>query len=128
MQNSLNAGRFERQVDNVGDRPFLELIEVLDSKTRTSHRAQSGSIQPITSKFWKSPNSWYPPNGFNCRGRTVALTRAEAKSRGIKIKSSQKPDPGFGTNPAIDLFQPKREDFDEDIWKAGENMKPEDLS
>lgn len=127
VQSALNAGRFERQIDNADDRPFLELIEILDRKTRTTHRAQSGSIQPITSRFWKSPNSWYPPNGFNCRGRTTSLTRAEAKSRGIKIKTRAQPDPGFGFNPATEFFQPQREDFDDDIWEAGENMEPADL-
>jgi len=123
MQSALNAGRFERQVSNASDRPYLELVETLDSKTRRTHRAQSGSIQPITSQFWKSPTSWYPPNGFNCRGRTVALTRAEAKSRGIKIKRpGLLPDPGFGMNPATDFFQPEKKDFDPDIWAAGEKM------
>lgn len=129
IQSSLNAGRFKRQVDNADDRPFLELIETLDKKTRTSHRAQSGSIQPITSNFWKSPNSWYPPNGFNCRGRTSSLTRAEAKSKGIGIKSpGTRPDPGFGGSPALDFFQPAREDFDDDIWEAGQDLEPVELT
>ncbi len=129
LQNSLNAGRFERQVANADDRPFLELIETLDGSTRKTHRAQSGSIQAITSNFWKSPNSWYPPNGFNCRGRTRSHTRAIAKSRGIKIKSpGAKPDPGFGINPATEAFNPARADFDDDIWGAGQNIKPPKLS
>jgi uncharacterized protein with gpF-like domain len=129
LQSSLNAGRFKRQIENAEDRPYLQLIEILDTKTRTTHRAQSGSIQLITSKFWKSPNSWYPPNGFNCRGRTRALTKAQAKSRGIGIKSpGTKPDPGFGNNPATSFFKPKKSDFDSDIWKAGENMNPSELS
>jgi len=130
IQSSLNAGRFERQIENANDRPFLQLIEILDASTRTTHRAQSGSIQLISSRFWKSPNSWYPPNGFNCRGRTTSLTRAEAKSRGIKIKSpGTKPDPGFGLNPATEFFKPNPKDFDDDIVAAaGENIKPPKLS
>lgn len=129
IQSALNAGRFQRQIENADDRPFLRLIDgVKGDRSRQTHKLQSGSIQPITSKFWKSPNSWYPPNGFNCSGRTDSLTRAEAKSLGIKIKTRAQPDPGFGFNPATEFFQPVREDFDEDIWEAGENMEPADLS
>ncbi len=125
VQSALNAGRFERQVSNARDRPFLELIDGILAKSRPTHKQQSGSIQPITSRFWKSPNSWYPPNGFNCTGRTVALTKAEAKSRGIRIKApGKRPDPGFGMNPATDAFRPVRKDFDDDIWNAGQSLKP----
>lgn len=130
VQSSLNAGRFERQVENADDRPFLELIDgVLGAdRSRATHKGQSGSIQPITSNFWKSPNSWYPPNGFNCTGRTSSLTRVEARSRGIKIKlPGAKPDAGFGANPATQFFKPKREDFDDDIWEAGQDLEPADL-
>jgi len=129
VQSALNAGRFERQVENANARPFLELIEILDASTRTTHRAQSGSIQLISAKFWRAPNSWYPPNGFNYRGRTTSLTRAEAQSRGIKIKSpGTKPDPGFGNNPATEFFKPSRKNFDADIWAAGQRLKPSKLS
>ncbi len=128
IQSALNAGRFERQVANSSDRPFLMLIDGIIENSRSSHKTQSGSIQPITSKFWKAPNSWYPPNGFNCTGRTRALTRAQAKSRGVKINNrALKPDPGFGTNPATQFFKPKREDFDNDIWEAGQDLESNDL-
>jgi uncharacterized protein with gpF-like domain len=128
IQSALNAGRFERQVDNASDRPFLMLIDGIVEKSRSSHKKQSGSIQPITSSFWKAPNSWYPPNGFNCTGRTRALTRAQAKSRGIKINNrALKPDPGFGSNPATQFFKPEKEDFDTDIWEAGQDLEPSTL-
>lgn len=128
MQSSLNAGRFARQIENAQDRPFIELIDGAGERGRKTHKSRSGSIQPITSSFWKSPNGWYPPNGFNCTGRTRSRTRAQAKSLGIKIKGSGNPDPGFGFNAATQSFQPKRSDFDEDIWKSGEEMEPSKLS
>jgi len=131
VQSALNAGRFERQIENADDRPFLELIDGIlgAERSRPTHRAQSGSIQPITSRFWKSPNSWYPPNGFKCTGRTKSLTRAEAQSRGIKIKAPRaRPDPGFGLNPATESFEPAREDFDDDIWEAGQEIEPAELT
>jgi uncharacterized protein with gpF-like domain len=128
IQSALNAGRFERQVANASDRPFLMLIDGIIENSRRSHKTQSGSIQPITSKFWKAPNSWYPPNGFNCTGRTTSLTRAEAKSRGIRINNrALKPDPGFGFNPATESFKPKKEYFDQDIWDAGQDLEPSAL-
>jgi len=131
VQSALNAGRFERQVENADDRPFLELIDgILGAKrSRPTHRAQSGSIQPITSRFWKSPNSWYPPNGFQCTGRTTSLTRAEAQSRGIKIKAPRvKPDAGFGFNPATESFAPNPDDFDDDIFALGQEIEPAELT
>jgi hypothetical protein len=64
-QSAYNAGRWKRQKRGARLRPYLMLIELQDASARTTHKTQSGSIARIDSKFWKSPNSWYPPNGFN---------------------------------------------------------------
>ena len=116
IQNSLNAGRYERQLANQSSRPYLQLIEILDPSTRHNHRRQSGSIALLGAQFWKV---WYPSNGFNCRGRTRALTESQAKSRGIGVKvPGLLPDKGFRNNPAVTPFTPKKEDYDSDIWEA----------
>lgn len=123
VQTAINAGRKNAQQQNTKARPYWELIEVLDDSTRATHASRSGSIAHYTSSFWKAPDSWYPPNGFNCRGRVRALTEEQAKERGIGIKGRGKPDKGFGGNPNVDTFEPKKSDFDPEIWKIGQDMK-----
>lgn len=123
VSSSINSGRFKRFADNADDKPFLELHELQDKSARRSHKAKSGTIQPITAPVWKSPRSWVPPNGHKCRGWITSLTRAMARLKGIKLKRpGTNPDPGFGFNSADKWFQPKRSDFDEDIWNAGQEM------
>lgn len=126
MQSALNAGRFDRQIENVSDRPYFMLIEILDESTRKTHRSRSGSIQIFSSKFWRSPNSWYPPNGFGCRGRVRSLTFEQAKKRGIGTKGKGRPDKGFGRTPNT-FFTPDRANYDTDIWNAGQKLKPDNL-
>jgi SPP1 gp7 family putative phage head morphogenesis protein len=121
-QSAYNAGRWKGQKANKNRRPYLMLIEILDQKTRSTHRSRSESIAHIDSSFWKSPNSWYPPNGFGCRGRVRALTEAQAKKRGIGLNGSGNPDPGFGGNPGITIWKPKKKDYDPDIWEQGERL------
>lgn len=124
VQSAYNAGRWQGQEENKDRRPYLMLIEILDSKTRTTHRSRSGSIAKVDSSFWQAPNSWYPPNGFNCRGRVRALTEEQAKEKGIGIKGSGNPDPGFGGNPGVTVWEPEKKDYDSDIWKAGQTLEP----
>lgn len=128
LQGSLNKGRFKRQVENSEDRPYLGLIDGIfgSDRSRASHRSRSGSIQHINSSFWKSPNSWYPLNGHHCTGRTRSFTLRQAQARGIRIKGFGKPDPGFGRGP-LATFKPLKKDFDNDIWEAGQKMKPSKL-
>lgn len=125
VQSAYNAGRWTGQWENRKRRPYLMLIDGLIANSRPTHKKQSGSVQPTDSKFWRAPDSWYPPNGFNCTGRTRPLTEAQAKARGIKINApSAKPDPGFGGNPGINMFKPVKKDYPPDIWAMGEKLKP----
>jgi len=146
MQSALNAGRAQAQLDNQDNRPFLEYIAIQDSATRPTHMALHGTIKPIDSAFWKT---YYPPNGYRCRCRTRDLTFKQMKkrggitkeipkikdaipqmkSRGISTKeivkrkdldSIVKPDEGFNSNP-LKAWEPKKTDYDTDIWNAGNN-------
>lgn len=120
-QSAFNAGRWEQQVRGKARRPFLKLVEILDDATRPTHRRMSGSIKAVESSFWKT---WYPPNGFNCRGRVQALTRTQASKQGVGTKASLLPDPGFTGNPGTSIFRPKKGDFDADLFEASKKMKP----
>jgi len=104
-QSAYNAGRWDVQVKNKKRRPYLLLLEILDGATRHNHKIMSGSIAKISSRFW---HKWYPPNGFNCRGRVRSMSEAEAKKRGIRLKGSLNPDPGFSGNPGLQFFRPKK--------------------
>lgn len=120
-QSAYNAGRWEVQSRDKRRRPFLRLNEILDASTRTTHRRMSGSIAKVTSKFW---NRWYPPNGFNCRGRVQSLTEKQARAFGIGIKGRAQPDRGFSNNPGIKVFQAKKADFDNDLFNESKKMDP----
>ena len=68
----------------------------------------------------------YIANGLvvhNCRGRTMQLTRDEAKEQGIKIKDEHKPDKGFEGNPAKKTFKPSKKDYDPALWNRAEKRK-----
>ena len=98
-QQAYNAGRIKGQIANKKSRPYLMLLEKEDKSARKTHKSRNGSIAVVTSKFWKAPNSWLPLNGFNCRGRTRALTAFQAKKRGANITGGGNPDKGFGRSP-----------------------------
>ena len=87
MQSAFNAGRWEDQVLNSVNRPYLKLIEILDGATRTTHRQMSGSIKPVNSSFW---NVWYPPNGFNnmAYGSLISTLKGEKRIEDVKIGDS----------------------------------------
>lgn len=84
LQSAFNAGRMERQQKTEKFRPLLEYVAVLDSKTRPSHSALDGKVVQASDSFW---NSFYPPNGFNCRCRVRSLSISEAKRDGKDVSN-----------------------------------------
>ena len=125
VSTSVNAGRMKRFIDNSADRPYLQLNEINDHRSRKTHKQKSGTIQLITASVWKSPNSWIAPNGHRCRGWMTALSAEQAKSRGIKVKHpGTVPDKGFGYNSSTSYYKPEKKNFDSDIWALGQKMKP----
>ena len=57
----------------------------MDSRTRPSHAALNGKILRYDDPFW---NSFYPPNGWNCRCRVRALSESRLTRKGITPESS----------------------------------------
>ncbi len=51
--------------------PLLKYETVGDSRVRDEHKLMNGVVKPIDDKFW---DTWYPPNGWNCRCDVVQLT------------------------------------------------------
>lgn len=79
-------------------RPFWQYRTVGDGRVREAHRAMDGEIYPADSPVW---DSWYPPNGFNCRCRVEAISRDEADQIGVSEQAPDvRPDKGFAASPA----------------------------
>lgn len=97
MRVSAAQGRWEQQQQLKDTNPYLRYIGILDSRIRPQHRRWHNTVLPIDHPWWKTH---YPPNGWKCRCRTMAVTREDAEQNGWKIGAP--PDEGtrFWTNPA----------------------------
>ena len=71
--------------------PYLRYSTVNDARVREDHKEQDGIIKRVDDPFW---NTWFPPNGWNCR---CIVTQLE-KGKVTRGKFDKNPDPVFGTN------------------------------
>lgn len=85
MQVAYQTGRYRTQLDNVNDRPYWEYIAVMDTSTRPEHAELNGLIFRYDDPFW---NSFYPPNGWNCRCRVNALSKYKLQNKNVEVSSS----------------------------------------
>lgn len=85
LQSAYMAGRKTSMQAATATHPYWMLISILDSKTRPSHRAMHGQVFRHDDPIWQTI---YPPNGFNCRCRVIALTAAGVQRRGLTIQTS----------------------------------------
>ncbi|OLF53793.1 phage minor head protein [Pseudomonas chlororaphis] len=86
LQSAYMAGRKVEMEQTTETHPYWKYVAILDGKTRPSHRALNGQVFRHDDPVW---SAIYPPNGFNCRCRVVALTEAAVKRRGLKVVSSE---------------------------------------
>lgn len=86
LQNAYMAGRKAEMEQTTETHPYWMYVAILDGKTRPSHRALHGQVFRHDDPIW---SAIFPPNGFNCRCRVVALTEAAVKRRGLKVVSSE---------------------------------------
>lgn len=71
---SQNAS-FWRQIQNEAeDLPFLRYSAVRDERTRYDHGQLHGVVKRVDDPFWES---YYPPNGWNCRCTVIQVADAE---------------------------------------------------
>lgn len=117
MAGAFSEGRFKQMMQAADVFPNWEYITVGDHRVRPAHAAMDGEVRRYDDPFW---NTWYPPNGFNCRcvvevtdkepaGRGVPAwnpdLEAKAADAGSPMKGSDYagkvlPEHGFRTNPA----------------------------
>ncbi|MDB5802276.1 MAG: phage putative head morphosis protein family [Rhodocyclales bacterium] len=85
MQTAFSAGRYKTQLDDVTNRPYWQRVEVMDARTRPSHRVVNGMTFRADDPIWK----WfYPPDAFGCRGRVRTFSDRDITNRKIPLSSS----------------------------------------
>lgn len=85
MQSAYMAGRWQELQDNKAQMPYLQYTAVMDNRTRPRHRMLHGLIYHIDDAFW---DSFYPPNGFNCRCTVTAYSARDLARRGLAVNDS----------------------------------------
>lgn len=83
VQTAYMAGRYKRYVDNAAARPYWRYVAIMDGRTRPAHAALNGKVFRWDDPIWKVI---WPPNGWGCRCRIVALTEAEFKALGLPLE------------------------------------------
>lgn len=83
VQTSYMAGRYKRYVSNAVDRPYWRYVAIMDGRTRPAHAALNGKVFRWDDPIWKVI---WPPNGWGCRCRIIALTQAEFDALGLPLE------------------------------------------
>jgi len=86
MQTAYMAGRYKQMLENADTRPWWRYTAVLDQRTRPSHAALDGKTFRYDDPFW---GGLYPPNGWNCRCRVVALSDLGLAREGVTPESGE---------------------------------------
>lgn len=83
------AGRWERIQAAKETHPFLRYVTRQDERVRQSHAQWHDVTLPVDHPWWRTH---YPPCGWRCRCRAVALTQAEYDRRkGLKKHAPDEP-------------------------------------
>lgn len=140
VQSAYMGGRYKQMVEGGDAFPFWEYDAVNDSHTRPTHAAHDGKVYPADHPFW---DTWYPPNGYNCRCSVNPVHRLAAEAEGLRIETDDPtntlvepvdpvtgkklparplvPDPGFDTNAAKAAWEPDLTKYPDDLKEQFEN-------
>lgn len=86
VKNAFAAGRWQEITRVQKAMPYLEYTAVMDDRTRDEHAALDGHIYPIDDPFWQT---FYPPNGFNCRCSVIQHSARDLEAMGRVAESSE---------------------------------------
>ena len=136
MQSAYAAGQWDEIQAGAADAPFLLYDAIDDFRTRPAHAAWDGKVLPANHPWWRTH---FPPNGYNCRCGTIALSRTDLQRMGLAVSPEpsdgtyqwtnprtgevvQVPtglDPGFAANPGVSGLQNLRALLDEKVAALG---------
>lgn len=85
LQTAYAAGRWKAFQANAADRPYVQYVAVMDSRTRPAHAALNGRVFRLTDPVLEVIA---PPNGWGCRCRLRALSEADLTRRGLKVETA----------------------------------------
>lgn len=85
LRTAYSAGRYKAFLDNAENRPYWQYKTQNDELVRKSHRLLKNKVFHYTDPIW---NDIFPPNGWGCRCRVIALSERDLKRMGLKVESS----------------------------------------
>jgi SPP1 gp7 family putative phage head morphogenesis protein len=99
---SYSAGHYAQM--KASKLPYWQYDAVGDRNTRPEHAAMDGRVFRADDPIW---DTWYPPNGFNCRCTVRAMSESEVQARGLELDEGRhfeghEPDAGFRRNVGQD--------------------------
>lgn len=75
------AGQWERAQRTKKALPFFLYVQTTSVTPREEHLDQVGTIAEVDDPYW---DTWFPPNGWQCKCSVRQITQAEAESLGWK--------------------------------------------
>lgn len=136
LQTAYNAGHYKSMTDDtvMKLRPFWQYRTAADGNVREEHAQMHGKVYLADDPIW---DVWYPPNGFRCRCSVVSLSERQVKERGLTVETKpprkvdretgeileSRPDKGFATNPAKQVWEPDLTVLSTPVRKVFEKRK-----
>lgn len=136
LQTAYNAGHYKSMTDDtvMKLRPFWQYHTAADGNVREEHAQMHGKVYRADDPIW---DVWYPPNGFRCRCSVVSLSERQVKERGLTVETKpprkvdretgeileSRPDKGFATNPAKQVWEPDLTVLSTPVRKVFEKRK-----
>ncbi|MFQ1004748.1 phage minor head protein [Gilliamella sp. CG22] len=99
LATAYQAGRYQQQLASSETHPYWQYVATMDSQTRTAHAALHLRVFRYDDPIWQK---LYPPNGWGCRCRVRALTRAQVEREGLIIESSAGKLDTYNVNSGVD--------------------------
>jgi len=78
----------------------MRYVAISDDRTRDEHIDLNGTVASVDDDFW---NTFYPPNGWNCRCDVELLTAEEGARKSLQPKPSIPIDEDFKKNTGKEL-------------------------
>ena len=85
LQTAYMAGKYKAFVENADDRPYWQMVAVMDAATRPSHARLHGKVFRHDDPFW---DKFFPPYEFGCRCTVRPYDAEDLAYHGLSVESS----------------------------------------